>query len=59
MDYRNRGSIKRFLYNIFTIGILSPLSRKNKLSPKKKTNANVTYIDSCWDEIQKENGYKK
>lgn len=26
---------------------------------KKKTNANVTYIDSCWDEIQKENGYKK
>ena len=23
---------------------------------KKKTNANVTYIDSCWDEIQKENG---
>lgn len=32
--------------------------RKNRKS-KKKNNVNVTYIDSCWDEIQKENGYKK
>ena len=35
-----------------------PQKRKVKKT-KKKTNANVTYIDSCWDEIQKENGYKK